>query len=76
MMKTDEPQPNSMEDSLRLWNLKKLKAPLSQHDQDLLSQAWRWQAWVSHGILLPNGKKESKRSSKLSKSLQKAAAVL
>ena len=75
-MNTDEPQPISMEDSLRLWNLKKQNMPLSQQDQDLLSQAWRWQAWVSHGILLPNGKKKSKRSSKLSKSLQKAAAVL
>lgn len=75
-MNTDEPQPIGMEDSLRLWSLQKQKAPLSQHDQDLLSQAWRWQVWVSHGILLPDGKKKTKRSSKLSKSLQKAAAVL
>lgn len=76
MMNTDEPQPISLEDAQRIWTLQKQNMPLSQRDQDLLSQVWRWQAWVSHGILLPNGKKESKRSSKLSKSLQKAAAVL
>jgi hypothetical protein len=75
-MNTDEPQPISMEDAQRIWTLQKQNMPLSQRDQDLLSQVWRWQAWVSHGILLPSGKKESKRSSKLSKSLQKAAAVL
>ncbi len=76
MMKTDEPQPISMEDSLRLWNLKKLKAPLSERDVRLLEQAFEWQMWVSHGIRLQNGRSESKASSRPSKSLQKAAAVL
>ncbi len=56
------PQPISMEDSLRLWNLQKQKAQLSPQDQELLAQAWRWQVWVSHGIQLPNGKSESKRA--------------
>ena len=75
-MNTEEPEHISLEDAQRIWTLQKQKAPLSAQDVKLLEQAAEWQMWVSRGIRLQNGKKESKASSKLSKSLQRAAAVL
>ncbi|MDB6070651.1 MAG: hypothetical protein JWL81_1822 [Verrucomicrobiales bacterium] len=48
----DAPQPISLEDAQRIWNLQKQKLPLEIHDQELLLQAAEWQMWVSHGIRL------------------------
>ncbi|MFN7564469.1 MAG: hypothetical protein ACK5TH_22045 [Prosthecobacter sp.] len=75
-MNTNEPQPIPLEEAQRIWTLQKQNKPLSPEDQKLLEQAWEWQMWVSHGIQLPSGKKESPRSLKASSVLQKAAAVL
>lgn len=75
-MNSDVPQPIPLEEAQRIWTLQKQNKPLSQRDIDLLHQAAEWQMWVSHGIQLPSGKKESPRSLKPSSVLQKAAAVL
>jgi hypothetical protein len=75
-MNTDEPQPISLEDAQRIWTLQKQKAPLSEQDVKLLEQAAEWQMWVSHGIRLQSGKKESKLSSTPLKDLRRVAAVL
>lgn len=48
----DDPQPISLEDAQRIWNLQKQKLPLEVRDQELLLQAAEWQMWVSHGIRL------------------------
>jgi len=71
----EAPQPISLEDLQRIWNLQKQKAPLNQRDQELIEQAYIWQMWISHGIRLQNGKSESKPGSKPSKSLPKVAAA-
>jgi hypothetical protein len=75
-MNAYDPQPIPLEEAQRIWTLQKQNAPLSAQDQKLLEQAWEWQMWVSHGIQLPSGKKESPRSLKLSSVLQKAAALI
>ena len=75
-MKTDEPQPISLEDAQRIWTLQKQKTPLCERDKRLLEQAAEWQMWTSHGIRLQSGKNESKSNSKRSKTLRKVAAVL
>jgi hypothetical protein len=48
-----EPQPISLEDAPRSWNLQQQKAPLGERDRQLLHQAAEWQMWVSHGLRLP-----------------------
>lgn len=68
MSSPNEPQPISMEDSVRLWNLQQQKKPLSEADAKLVEQAVIWQMWKSHGIRLKDGNSLSNASSRPSKS--------
>jgi hypothetical protein len=54
-----DPQPISLADAQRIWNLQKQDAQLSKEDKELLKQAWKWQMWTSHGIRLQNGNSTS-----------------
>ena len=60
----DEPQPIPLAEAKRIWNLQQQNAPLSKADEKLLEQAWKWQMWKSHEILLKDGKSSSDSSSK------------
>ena len=76
MNENDAPQPISLADAQRIWNLQKQKLPLEARDQELLEQSWVWQMWVSHGIRLPSGKNSPQPNSKRSvRSPKETAAV-
>ena len=74
-MNTDEPQPISLADAQRIWNLQKQKLPLSSEDKALLAQAAEWQMWKSHGIRLKPSNSSADDNSKPSKPPQKAAVA-
>ncbi|MEM9478897.1 MAG: hypothetical protein AAGA58_04455 [Verrucomicrobiota bacterium] len=71
----EEPQPISLEEAKRLWNLQKQNKPLSARDRQLLEQVADWQMWTSHGIGLKPSNATSESSSKASHRGQKTKAA-